>query len=179
MGEWVLRMTMGCEGLLIRALEARPIQSGRSRSHEAEAALKVLKTFAPTCEAAYEDSRKQRATNNVNIRGRQAILSQRLQELAEEGKFQSHVEVPASFPTSGFHGIGRHWAAKTRAEVSKLKSRNFCELLRSLVLFLRHSPLEVPASPVLARCMAELAAELVAHRARRRRRLQATPLGRA
>lgn len=79
MGEWVLRMTMGCEGLLIRALE-------------------VLKTFAPTCEAAYE-------------------------ELAEEGKFQS---------------------------------------------------VEVPASPVLARCMAELAAELVAHRARRRRRLQAT-----
>eukprot|EP00439_Symbiodinium_sp_Y106_P041556 s4488_g5.t1 len=82
MGEWVLRMTMGCEGLLIRALE-------------------VLKTFAPTCEAAYD-------------------------ELADEGKFQSHVEVPAS--------------------------------------------------PVLARCMAEVAAELVAHRARRRRRLQASDL---
>ena len=36
-------------------------------SHEAEAALKVLKTFAPTCEAAYEDSRKQRATLSYEV----------------------------------------------------------------------------------------------------------------
>ena len=62
--------------------------------------MKVLKTFAPTCEAAYDDSRKQRATNNANARVLQTMLRQRLQELADEGKFQSHVEVPASFPAA-------------------------------------------------------------------------------
>jgi len=54
MGEWILRMTMGCQGLLIRALE-------------------VLKDMAPRYEAAYE-------------------------ELVDEMKFQSDLEVPSHKP---------------------------------------------------------------------------------